>query len=215
MLPSDMTSGRPDLIPTRLSLLSRLKDLGDQATWQDFFDTYWKLIYSVALKSGLQAGDAEDVVQETVISVAKTIHSYRYNPSVTFKGWLHLLVGRRVADHFRRKRMRPVLLDDVAAEPETESRAEQVADPGVPVLDAVWEEEWQRNLIEAALERLKPQVSVKQYQVFYLRAIKGQSVKAVAQNMNVSAAYVHLTRHRIEKLFRAAVAQVEKGGEPA
>ena len=43
----------PDLIPTRRSLLSRLCDLGDQESWSDFFQSYWRLIYEVALKAGL------------------------------------------------------------------------------------------------------------------------------------------------------------------
>ena len=32
-----------DLIPTRASLLGRLKDWDDHASWREFFDTYWKL----------------------------------------------------------------------------------------------------------------------------------------------------------------------------
>ena len=57
-------------IATRASLLVRLKDREDQASWQEFFDTYWRLIYSVATKAGLNDAEAQDVVQETVISVA-------------------------------------------------------------------------------------------------------------------------------------------------
>src|SRR3954447_330834 len=103
-----MTNGYRDLIPTRRSLLGRLKDLEDEVSWKEFFDTYWKLIYSVALKSGLREAEAEDVVQETIISVSKSIDKYSYDPGVTFKGWLHHLVRRRVADHFRRKGRGPI-----------------------------------------------------------------------------------------------------------
>src|SRR5438034_9333631 len=66
-----MPETKDELIPTRWSLLDRLKDLDDQESWRDFFDTYRSLIYSVALKSGLTDAEADDVVQETVISVAK------------------------------------------------------------------------------------------------------------------------------------------------
>jgi RNA polymerase sigma factor (sigma-70 family) len=205
-----MTSAYQDFIPTRRSLLGRLKDLGDEQSWKDFFDTYWKLIYSVAVKSGLRDPEAQDVVQETIISVAKTIGKYRHDPSVTFKGWLHHLVRRRVADHFRKKRRRELLLDDTSiADTGNGSLLDQVADPASQLLDAVWEEEWQRNLVEAALEKLKTQISVKQYQVFYLNVIKGQPVKDVAASMNVGSAYVHLARHRTQPLFRKAVQQIE------
>ena len=35
-----------DSIPTRQSLLARLKDVADQESWREFFDTYWRLIMS-------------------------------------------------------------------------------------------------------------------------------------------------------------------------
>src|SRR6266581_2872022 len=38
------------LIGTRRSLVERLADWGDQRRLQEFFDTYWKLIYSAARK---------------------------------------------------------------------------------------------------------------------------------------------------------------------
>jgi len=40
-----MTENPDELIPTRQSLLGRLKDWEDQASWREFFDTYWRLIY--------------------------------------------------------------------------------------------------------------------------------------------------------------------------
>src|SRR5215510_7750388 len=42
-----------DFIPTRHSLLSRLKDYEDQESWRTFFDTYGRLLYRVAAKAGL------------------------------------------------------------------------------------------------------------------------------------------------------------------
>jgi len=58
---------------TRRSLVERLADWRDQKNWQEFFETYWKLIYSVAVKAGLTDSEAQDVVQETIITVAKRV----------------------------------------------------------------------------------------------------------------------------------------------
>src|SRR6266581_2625572 len=92
-----------ELIPTRRSLLSRLKDWDDQASWKDFFDTYWKLVYGVAIKSGLTDAEAQDVVQETVLSVAKKMQAFKYDPAVgSFKSWLLLITRRRITDHLRK-----------------------------------------------------------------------------------------------------------------
>ena len=57
-------SSKLEFIPTRASLLGRLKDWGDQSSWQEFFDAYSRLIYNVAVKSGLSDAEAQEVVQE-------------------------------------------------------------------------------------------------------------------------------------------------------
>ena len=56
---------------TRKSLIARLDNWEDQRTWDDFYKTYWKLIYAVGLKAGLRSDEAFDVVQETILSIAK------------------------------------------------------------------------------------------------------------------------------------------------
>ena len=48
-----------DSLLTRRSLLSRLRDVGDDAGWREFFDTYWELIYRVARRSGRGISDAD------------------------------------------------------------------------------------------------------------------------------------------------------------
>src|SRR5438477_4723460 len=93
-------------IPTRKSLLTRLKNWDDQEGWKEFFETYWRLICSVANKSGFNDAEAQDIVQETVISVAKKMRRFKYDPAIgSFKAWLLLVTRSRIAEHFRRKRL--------------------------------------------------------------------------------------------------------------
>ena len=94
-----------ELIPTRDSLLSRLKDWGDDESWRDFFNTYWKLVHGVALKAGLSEQEAEEVVQETVITVARRIPEFKYDPAVcSFKTWLLNLTRWRIVDQLRKRK---------------------------------------------------------------------------------------------------------------
>ena len=67
-------------IPTRQSLLARLKDVGDQESWREFFDIYWRLIHDTALKAGLKEAEAHDVVQEVMIAAAKKMPGFTYDP---------------------------------------------------------------------------------------------------------------------------------------
>src|ERR1700720_805237 len=93
-----------DLMPTRKSLIGRLKDWNDQESWKAFFDTYWKLIYSTAIKAGLRDAEAEEGVQETVISVLKSMQEFQYDKTRgSFKSWLLRLTTWRIADQLRKR----------------------------------------------------------------------------------------------------------------
>src|SRR5437667_9703979 len=76
-----------EFIPTRESLLSRLRNWDDQESWREFFDTYWRFIYGIGIKAGLSDAEAQDVVQETLLSVAKKMPGVKYDSAVgSFKG---------------------------------------------------------------------------------------------------------------------------------
>ena len=99
-----MSTRGDELIPTRQSLLVRLKDADDHKSWQDFLNTYGPFIYGVAVKSGLTMVEAQEVVQETVISVSKKMPEFTYDPKVgAFKGWLMRLTHWRIKDQLRKR----------------------------------------------------------------------------------------------------------------
>ena len=56
---------------TRKSLIAKLDNWEDQKAWDEFYQIYWRLIYSVAVKAGLRSDEAFDCVQETILSIAK------------------------------------------------------------------------------------------------------------------------------------------------
>src|ERR1041385_2699604 len=99
-----MPNPRQELIPTRWTLIQRLKRWDDQESWRDFFDTYWKLIYGTALKAGLPAVEAQEVVQETVIAVSRNIADFKATPERgSFKGWLRQMTRWRITDQIRKR----------------------------------------------------------------------------------------------------------------
>ena len=92
-------SDLPHSIPTRATLLVRLKDCEDQKSWQEFYDTYWRMIYGLATRAGLPDSEAQDILQDTVIKVAEQMPRFQYDPKLgTFKGWLLKIARRRVID---------------------------------------------------------------------------------------------------------------------
>ena len=211
---------RDELIPTRWSLLNRLKDLDDQRSWQEFFDTYWKLIYGVARKTGLSDAEAQDVVQETVISVSKKIGGFECDPAAgAFKSWLLKLTRWRILNQLKKRQGWSApdaggSLMAGAAHPSDDdtprtATLDRIADPGGMDLEAVWNEEWEKNLAEAAMERVKRQVKAKQFQMFELYVLQRWPVREVARMVGVSAAQVYLAKHRISRLVRKEIKNLD------
>jgi RNA polymerase sigma-70 factor (ECF subfamily) len=199
-----------ELLPTRHSLIERLRDLDDQPSWREFFDTYWKLIYGAAIRAGLSDQEAEDVVQETVIGVARKMPEFQYQPDVcSFKGWLMHVTRCRIADRFRRRRTQNVPLSAPRADT-TADIALNLPDPAADVLEGIWNEEWQKNIVDVALERVRRQSNPEHYQIFHLHAVKGMGVRDVAKLTGASLPKVYVTYHRIAKLVRAEVRRLEQ-----
>jgi RNA polymerase sigma factor (sigma-70 family) len=198
-----------DTQATRWSLLARLKNWEDQTSWREFFDTYWPLIYSVALKAGLSDAEAQDVVQDTVVSVAKKIHGFKCDPAAgSFKAWLLRLTRWRILNQLK-KRM-PEVHRSISTAPvggcrddETRtSTVERVPDPASLNLEVVWDKEWERNLAEAAKERVRQMVSARQFQMFELYVVQGWAAAEVARCLGVSATQVYLAKHRVGRLLK-------------
>src|SRR5438552_211440 len=133
-----------DSLMTRRTLLCRLRHLDDQESWRTFFDRYWELLYNVAKKSGLGEPEAQDVVQETVIAVAKAMPDFRYDPARgSYKQWLLRITGRRIMDHLRRQYRQPPRAEvDLESLDEGETPAALISDPAAEQVAVVWEEEW-------------------------------------------------------------------------
>ena len=201
-------------VPTRSSLLSRLRNVGDEASWRLFFETYWRLIYNVARKSGLEDADAQDVVQETVIAVARRMPEFRYDPSRgSFKHWLLLITRRRLQDHLRRRyRSLEVACGSGAETTGKAPSVENLPAPGLPPdaqLEAAWEEEWQENFFQAALTQVRQQTKPKHYQVFDCCVLQGVKPAAAARMLGLSAAQVYLANHRISSMVKRIARELE------
>lgn len=218
-------------IPTRASLLSRLRDVNDDASWSEFDRTYRGLIFGVARRAGLSEPEAQEVVQDSLLAVARKMPTFRYFAGAdSFKGWLLQLTRWRIADQFRRRarevaaragtqgsgpaskseRLRSALrTQDQPDLPDTGATAtvERVADPHG--WQSLWDEEWEHHLALAALAHIKRQVRPEHYEIYHLRVILGRPIGDVARVLGVSAGQVYLATHRVGAALKREVRRLE------
>jgi RNA polymerase sigma factor (sigma-70 family) len=196
----------PDpLIPTRRSLLNRLKNWEDQDSWEEFFNTYWRLIYRTALRAGLSDMEAQDVVQETVIVVARQMPRFAYDPAAgSFKRWLLCTTQWKISDQFRNRLPTDPRVAELPACPDRSGLNSANLD-----LQSTWDELWDQNLFDAALQRVKTLIGGKQFQMFHLYVVKGWPVRKVAAALQVYPARVYLAKHRVSRLMQREIKRFE------
>ncbi len=202
-----MPSKKADsFLATRQSLIARLSNWEEQGKWQEFFETYWRLIYSVAMRAGLRDDEAQEVVQETCIAVAKNVS--KYDPKCgPFKAWLLQMTRWRITDQQRRRAKNRVQRRD--DDSRNTATLDRLPGPGEAEFEGMWEEEWQAHVLTAALARLKRKVDAKHYQVFDCIVIKGWDSAKTARLLGVSASQVYLIKHRLKKMLKEELDEIQ------
>ena len=202
---------------TRLSLLSRIKDWDDRDGWQQFYDTYSHLIFGVALSAGLNHEEAEEVLQETVLTVAKKLRAdtgqepaFKYDPAKgSFKSFLFHTTRWKITDQFRKRvplDRKPTRRDIRTNRTPTEAR---IPDPNND-FEAKFDQDYRQTIQEAALERVKHTVKAKHYQVYDLYVLKQWPVAKVAQVLGLNAGQIFVAKHRILALMKKEVQRLQK-----
>jgi RNA polymerase sigma factor (sigma-70 family) len=222
---ASMPSDEPSSIQTHSSLLNRLRNGDDTAGWQEFYRVYGKLVRDFAIHAGLTDTEADEVVQETAVAMARHLPEYRYNPKVCrFKTWLLNQASWRVKDQLRKRNSAPpdsregaggVSAAVPADETTRTSTANRVPDPAGENLDALFEAEWRKSLFSRALEQVKSKFTLKQFQVFDLLVLKEWPPAQVAQSLGISLANVYVIRHRMSAAVKKQVKLLEKQIEQA
>src|SRR5207249_2197808 len=113
-------------------------------------------IYKAAIKAGLTDAEAQDAVQETVISVFISMPDFQYKAEGgSFKSRLLKLTAWRIGDQFRKRQRHIQPAKRLADSASRTSTLDRVPDPGGLELEAIWDQEWEQNLMNAATERVK------------------------------------------------------------
>jgi len=208
-----MSTPNPDpgsTLRTRPTLLYRIRDWQDGASWEEFHRLYRRLIHGRARRSGLAHADAEDVAQEVLKRVAETIRDFEFDEKRgSFRGWLMQLTHWRIADKLA-QRFKAGAQPPRAGEHDAVGPAEIEQLPSPANEDDEWDIEWQRHVLAAAVERLARKVKPRHFQIFNLYVQQQWTVLEVATELGINPASVYVIGHRLTKLLKAEVEILQK-----
>ncbi len=182
---------------TRLTLLSRVRDTGDLAAWQEFESTYREMLVRFCLSQRVQHADAEDVVQVVFSNLAKTLPTFAYDPGRgRFRDYLFRATRNAISGLFARKR--PMTGVEGLSELGTGAccDAHESSSSPSPAEDQAWEREWVAHHYRRALAMVRSQFEERSISLFE-RNVSGVPVSLLAQEYGMSEEAVYKVRQRV------------------
>lgn len=190
---------------TRITLLGRLRrDPTNQAAWGEFVEHYGGKIYGWCRKWDLQEADAQDVTQNVLLRLAQKLRDFTYDPSRSFRAWLKTLTHHAWSD-FLESRQRPGLGSG-------DSRVGDMLQSVAARDDLVkhLEEEFDREVLQEAMVRVRLRVAPQTWSAFTLTALEGLSGAEAAERIPMQVAQVFIAKRRVQKMLQEEVAKLER-----
>jgi RNA polymerase sigma factor (sigma-70 family) len=194
-------------ISTRATLLGRLYRSGaaDHDAWREFVDQYGCRIYRWCRHWQLQEADAEDVSQRVLVLLLAKMKDFVYDPARSFRAWLKTITHHAWRDLVTSRQY-------AAARPGSDGQWERLLT--ITARDDLvqrLEEEFDRELLQETMFRVRLRVAPHKWEAFRLSAIEGIEPREVARRLDMKTAHVYAARSKIQRLIRAEIEQQERG----
>lgn len=173
---------------TSSSLLRRLRDPKDNASWGEFVALYEPLLLRYVRKKGLSDHDAGDVVQGIFVTLVRKLPSFELNREKgRFRTWLWQVTHNAVVDWVRvNQRIR-------AAEDERRNDWKE----GTEEPDPDWDTELQKRVMEYALQKIRTQTQANTWACFEQHLLKGRPGAEVGAELSLPANTVYVYAARV------------------
>ncbi|MBX9628695.1 MAG: sigma-70 family RNA polymerase sigma factor [Gemmataceae bacterium] len=194
-----MTPATPEPTDTRASLLVRLRDPADRVSWGLFAAVYGPLVKGYCRHHGLQDADADDVSQEVLLRVTRSIGGFEYDPGRgRFRDWLGT-VARNAVRRFHGRQAGAPRGTGADDRPELDG-----ADPGDP--DPEWVARYQAGLLAAACDRARPHFEPHTWRAFERAWLDQVPAADVAAELGLPIHAVYVAKSRVVGRLRAELA---------
>lgn len=192
------------LLETRASLILRLPDAADVAAWDEFVGIYGPVVYRVALGRGFQAADAQDLVQEVMLSVARSVEQWLdRSDRGKFRPWLLRIARNQAFDQINARATRTLGTDGSEAEKVIANLSAHNE------LSSELDLDYERTVFRWAAEQVRTSVADHTWQAFWLTRVEGLSVEESAHKLGLRPGNIYFARSRVMARIKEHVGKYE------
>lgn len=198
----------PEFPETDHSLIHRVKDMSDGASWLEFVGIYQPVVYRLARRRGMQDADAQDIAQQVFSSISRSLGGWQQaEDQPPFRAWLTTIARNAITTALTRRK------------PDQGSGSSSVAEalgklPSVEQTDAELIVEARREMVRWAAEQIRPEFAELTWEIFWKTAMQGVPVAEVSKSSGRSIGAIYVTRHRVLARLKEKIAEVSNLWEP-
>ena len=187
---------------TQSLLLANIQSPENREAWAEFVQIYRPVIYRMARRRGMQDADAQDLTQEVLIRISKSIVGWVSQEGVRFRHWLRKVASNAIITAVTKSK--PIgILNGSAAEQILNETSEASA-----VTSELQSECFREQYLRAAAI-VKADVSSATWDAFERTVVQGQSCEDVADSLGKSLGTIYAARSRILKRLQIEVQRFE------
>jgi RNA polymerase sigma-70 factor (ECF subfamily) len=183
---------------TSLSLLQRAREGDDSRSWGLLAEIYTPLLKTWLLRYELQPSDIDDVVQETLLVVAREMSKFEHSGRAgAFRTWLKNILYHRLQNFWRTRRRHP----QGAGDSGFLKTLNELNDPASEQSRA-WDREHDQHVLRRLLEIVEPRFQASTREAFRRVVLEGQDAEKVADDLGMSLNAVMIAKSRVLKELR-------------
>ena len=137
------------------------------------FNAMYRRLLGVCLRYADDDDEAKDILQNGFIKVFKSVENYKGDGS--FEGWVKRIVINTAIDNYRRKKVKPIVVDSELTERLGSNMEEEVEDDSI----------YQQIPIKAVLDSVQ-ELSPAYRTVFNLYVLEGYNHNEIAEMLTIS-----------------------------
>lgn len=189
---------------TRASLLVRLKDQADHEAWYQFAEIYRPVVFRLARLRGMQPADAEDLAQQVLASVARSVEHWQIDSSrARFRTWLSRVATNAILNALTRGAPDrgtgdTGVHDLLTQQPAADAEASQFI-----------RLEERREVFRWAARQIRCEYQPATWDAFWLTAVEGRDVTEAARELRLSLGSVYAARSRVMRRLKEKVQEWE------
>jgi RNA polymerase sigma factor (sigma-70 family) len=175
---------------------------GSRTAQEEVFNSMYRRLLGVCMRYADDDDEAKDILQNGFIKVFKSVENYKGDGS--FEGWVKRIVINTAIDNYRRKKVKPVVVDSELTDRLGSNMEEEVEDDSI----------YQQIPIKAVLDAVQD-LSPAYRTVFNLYVLEGYNHNEIAEMLTISVgtskSNLSKARLNLRKMLKPLVDKISQG----